>query len=183
MSWTGIANNQCVSWNNLRDAVSTGVFTPVTSLFDIPSGNKQITKAQAAQYACLRTTAFPFASKASNQLVVKSDLHPCVTPVINTFRVNNTNSLPITISLSIQGVQVIPSQVCAANSATTLTPTVDTTGLTAALLEYSCTGWTAGSASLSIFPATYTPDSVGSIIQFSNVNLSAVQDVQLSINP
>lgn len=183
MSWSSLANNQSVSFNNLRDAVSTSVFTAVSSLFEIPSGNKQITKAQAATYACIRVTAIPLVTKSSNQLVVKSDLKPCDTPIINTFRVNNTNAIPAIISLDIEGTQVIAPQSCAANSVTVLTPTIDTVGLTSVLMEYHCSGWTPSSASLTVFPTTYTPDSVGGIIQFSNVNLAVPQDVQLTINP
>lgn len=71
MSWAGIASNQCVSLDNLKDAVATGVFTQLTT---IPTGTKQITKTEASTYVSISTTYAPFAAKASNQLVVKSDL-------------------------------------------------------------------------------------------------------------
>jgi hypothetical protein len=71
MSWASIANNQCVSFNNLQDAVNTGVFTLKNS---IPASTKQTTKAEADYYVNINTSYGPYAAKASNQLVVKSDL-------------------------------------------------------------------------------------------------------------
>lgn len=71
MSWAGLANNQTISFANLKDAVDTGVFlskqTQSTSL-------EQITKADADTYAWINTLYPAYASKASNQLVVKTDL-------------------------------------------------------------------------------------------------------------
>lgn len=73
MSWAGIANNQCVSFDNLKNGVDTSVFiskaTQSTSL-------EQITKADADAKVYINTSYSPYASKSSNQLVVKSDLQP-----------------------------------------------------------------------------------------------------------
>lgn len=71
MSWAGLANNQTISFNNLQNAVTTGVFIAKTS---IPSSNEQITKADADTYVFLNTSFSPYSSKSSNQLVVKSNL-------------------------------------------------------------------------------------------------------------
>ena len=68
MSWAGIASNQCVSWNNLKDAVDTNVFMGAEG--SVPIGSKQITRAEAEQYAVINAIT----SKTTNQLVVKSDL-------------------------------------------------------------------------------------------------------------
>ena len=76
MSWAGIANNQCVSRDNLQNAVNTGVFILKNT---IPAGTRQITKAEANNYVELDTSYGPFASKTFNQLVVKSNLQPCAT--------------------------------------------------------------------------------------------------------
>lgn len=76
MSWAGISSNQCVSFNNLQDAVNTGVFTLKNS---IPASSEQITKADADYYVNINTSYGPYASKASNQLVVKSDLQASAT--------------------------------------------------------------------------------------------------------
>lgn len=71
MSWAGLASNQCISFNNLQDAVTTGVFTLKNT---IPASTEQITKADADFYVFINTAYGPYAAKASNQLVVKSDL-------------------------------------------------------------------------------------------------------------
>ena len=76
MSWASLANNQTVSFNNLQNAVNNGVFTAKTS---IPASNEQITKVDANTYVNINTSYGPYAAKASNQLVVKSDLIPATT--------------------------------------------------------------------------------------------------------
>lgn len=73
MSWTGIANNQCVSFSNLQDAINNGYFVQKASF---SSTNEQITKTDADAKVYLDTSYAPFAAKASNQLVVKSNLRP-----------------------------------------------------------------------------------------------------------
>lgn len=67
MSWAGIASNQCVSLDNLKDAVATGVFSQKTT---IPTGSKQITKSEAESYVYINTIS----GKTASQLVVKSNL-------------------------------------------------------------------------------------------------------------
>jgi hypothetical protein len=69
MPWSTIATNQCVSLNNLRDAIANGIFVAISS---VPSGTKQITKTEALAYVDIQTS--PLSSKASNQLVVKNNL-------------------------------------------------------------------------------------------------------------
>lgn len=71
MSWSGLASNQTVSFNNLQDAVYNGDFSQKAA---IPASNEQITKADANAYVYLDTSYAPYANKASNQLVVKSNL-------------------------------------------------------------------------------------------------------------
>jgi hypothetical protein len=67
MSWAGISSNQCVSCNNLQDAVTNGVFALKST---IPSSTKQITKTEADAYVYINAIS----AKTSSQLVVKSDL-------------------------------------------------------------------------------------------------------------
>jgi hypothetical protein len=81
MSWASLANNQCISFNNLQDAVTTGVFALKNS---IPVSTEQITKADADYYVYIDTAYGPYASKASNQLVVKSNLQPATTTTTTT---------------------------------------------------------------------------------------------------
>lgn len=70
MSWAGLASNQCITFDNLKDAVTTGVF----ELADVavPPGSNIITRDDAEIYAVIN----PITSKAPNQLPVKSDLTP-----------------------------------------------------------------------------------------------------------
>jgi hypothetical protein len=73
MSWAGLANNQCISFNNLQNAVTTGVFVLKNT---IPVSTEQITKADADFYVFIDTSYPSYAAKASNQLVVKENLQP-----------------------------------------------------------------------------------------------------------
>ena len=81
MSWAAIASNQCVSFNNLQDAVTTNVFVIKAA---IPVSLEQITKTDADTYVYIDTAYGPYAAKASNQLVVKSDLQPPPTTTTTT---------------------------------------------------------------------------------------------------
>lgn len=71
MSWAALASNQAVSYNNLQDAVNNGVFIAKTT---IPVSDQEVTKANADTYVYLNTSYSPYASKASNQLITKSNL-------------------------------------------------------------------------------------------------------------
>ena len=71
MAYSDLNQNQTISFNNLQSAVSQGVFTAKTT---IPSGTKQVTKAQANTYVNINTSLQTFAAKASNQLITKQDL-------------------------------------------------------------------------------------------------------------
>lgn len=74
MSWAGIDSNQCVSCENLQNAVSTGVFTLKNTIpSSTPAKYKQITRTEAEYYVNIN----PIPSKLYNQLVVKSDLGYC----------------------------------------------------------------------------------------------------------
>lgn len=68
MPWSSLASNQTISWDNLKDAVDTGVFMGAQAA--VPPGSKQVTRTEAEQYAVINAVT----SKSSNQLVVKSDL-------------------------------------------------------------------------------------------------------------
>lgn len=71
MSWSSIADNQTVSYNNLQDAVNTGQLTAKTT---IPSSNQQVTKAAANTYVEVVANYPSYAAKSNNQLIVKSNL-------------------------------------------------------------------------------------------------------------
>ncbi len=72
MSWAGIASNQLVSWDNLRDAVSEGVFDSKVALASIPTGNGIITKADANAYVWLNAAASPWSTYTDTRCPPKS---------------------------------------------------------------------------------------------------------------
>lgn len=72
MSWAGLANNQTISFNNLQDAVTNS--PNFIAKQAIPVSLEQITKTDANDYVFIDTAYSPYAAKASNQLVVKTDL-------------------------------------------------------------------------------------------------------------
>jgi hypothetical protein len=84
MSYSSLANNQTISFNNLQDGVNTGVLSQKAA---IPVSNEQITKAEANTYVNIDTSFAPYAAKASNQLVVKSNLKSTV----SVFAISGTN--------------------------------------------------------------------------------------------
>ena len=71
MSYSDLQLNQAISLNNLQSGVVQGYFLAKTS---IPSGTKQITKAEAIAYVNIDTSIPSLAGKAFNQLVVRSNL-------------------------------------------------------------------------------------------------------------
>lgn len=98
MSWASLANNQTISFTNLKDAVDTGVLSPKIT---VPVSNEQINKDEANTYVNIDTSFAPYAAKSSNQLVVKSNLR-CAVSVTRTTNLtwsgidnNQTTSSPI----------------------------------------------------------------------------------------
>ena len=67
MSWASISSNQTISFTNLKDACTTGVFT---ELVTITASSEQVTKTDVEYY----TDAIVAGGVASNQLPVKSEL-------------------------------------------------------------------------------------------------------------
>lgn len=76
MPWNTLANNQAVTFNNLQDAVNTGVFILRNT---IPASNECITKADADYYVYINASSI---IKSSNQLVVKQDLTSYATGIV-----------------------------------------------------------------------------------------------------
>ncbi len=93
MSWAALASNQTISFNNLQDAVNTSVFVLKNA---IPVSLEQITKADADYHVYIDTAYGPYASKASNQLVVKSNLVSL--PPCECYILYNDDNIDISIS-------------------------------------------------------------------------------------
>ena len=77
MSWASLGNNQTVSFNNLQDAVNTGVFT-LKNIIPVPN-TEQVTSGEAEYFVDIIPTG-----KSVNQLVVKSNLVPQTTTTTTT---------------------------------------------------------------------------------------------------
>jgi hypothetical protein len=71
MSYSNLELNQTVSFNNLQSGVTQGYFVAKTT---IPVSSKQITKTEADTYVNINTSLPSYSVKASNQLVVRSNL-------------------------------------------------------------------------------------------------------------
>jgi len=72
MSWNSLANNQTVSYNNLQDAVNSGVFI-LKNIIPVPN-TRQLTSVEAEYFVDIIPTG-----KSANQLIVKSNLVPLTT--------------------------------------------------------------------------------------------------------
>ena len=126
MSFASIANNQCVSCNNLQDAITNAPFyLPAYPSNPVPVSTEQITKQNFEDYILgpLSITyptiaAYPaFANKTTNQLVVKGDIYITGTitmePAYGIYFTSSTNynlsafSYPVTSTTTINyGFQV-----------------------------------------------------------------------------
>jgi len=129
MSWASLATNQTVSFNNLQDAVTTGVFTAKTT---IPVSNEQITKAEANTYVNINTSFAPYAAKSSNQLVTKFDLISLGSTAYVGF--TSSGPRPLSVILRSDGVIISPlltdvsSSACSIPSiSVNISPTTTTT--------------------------------------------------------
>jgi hypothetical protein len=118
-TWASLASNQHISLNNLQDAVDNGVFN---LKYPIPSGNRRITKADAAFYVYLNEYYSPFASKSSTQHVTKGDLQPNGTYTIHVFGTVGTGcvdaNLYLTSSAAVPCDASLTFEWCADNGAT-----------------------------------------------------------------
>jgi len=70
-SWSGLASNQTVSWDNANNAVTNGYFSARGTP---PTGSKQITKSEALANYWVSPYNATLYNKSSNQLVVKQDI-------------------------------------------------------------------------------------------------------------
>lgn len=85
MNWTSVASNQTFSGVTLQNAVDNGFFTVPPISTPIPLTNEQLTKSQVQSMI----NAFDNSGKASNQLLVKSNVSAIATCNVQ-FRVKLT---------------------------------------------------------------------------------------------
>jgi len=96
-TWSGTANNETVSRNALSNAVSTSIFYQKAAF---SGSTRQVTKAEAASWVYLDEAASPFASKASNQLVIKTNL-VAKTPIYITIASSYDGGTGLTIEITV----------------------------------------------------------------------------------
>jgi hypothetical protein len=96
-TWSGTANNETVSRNALADAVANTIFYQKAAF---TGSTRQTTKAEAAAWVYLNESSSPFAGKASNQLVIKTDL-VAATPIYITIGSSYDGGTGLTISITV----------------------------------------------------------------------------------
>lgn len=85
-TWNGTSSNQLVTFDALKDAVSTGVFDSKVALASIPTGKEIVTKADAETYLYLDITGATWSGYTSNRCPPKSSfqvLNLCTIVVIS----------------------------------------------------------------------------------------------------
>ena len=118
MSFSGLASNQAVSYNNLQDAVNNGIFTLIATIG--ATGQESTKSYVAAHVSGFPTNYPPYANKASNQLIVKGDIYNVGNFTINAgygvsfTSLTGTNfptfSFPISTSQTVTYFKQIPAQ-------------------------------------------------------------------------
>jgi hypothetical protein len=88
MSWASLAGNQCVSFTDLQDAVTTGVFTATGTA--IPASNQLISKGQVSTYVFIDASNSGFSAKAATQLITRNDLQSAAN-TLQAYSLNNND--------------------------------------------------------------------------------------------
>jgi hypothetical protein len=73
MSWSGIASNQLVTWENLQDAVNNGIFLQIGTIPPSGFSAKKCVRKDLA-FSAVEVQSSPLSGTADNQGVVKSKL-------------------------------------------------------------------------------------------------------------
>jgi len=99
MSWSGIANNQLVTWENLQDAVNNGIFLQIGTIPPSGFSAKKCVRKDLA-FSAVEVQSSPLSGTADNQGVVKSklvavtftyyELNPCGGGTVAYTRINPT---------------------------------------------------------------------------------------------
>ena len=92
MSWASISSNQTISFTNLKDACTTGVFTEIVT---ITESLEQVTMADVQTY----TDAIIGVTYVANQLPVKSELSTPTRQLVDISCDGTTNALACALPL------------------------------------------------------------------------------------
>lgn len=146
-TWSGTANNETVSRNALSNAVANVIFYQKAAF---TGSTRQVTKAEAAAWVYLNEASSPFAGKASNQLVIKTDL-VAATPIYITIASSYDGGTGLTISIIVSAALPAETTIyfewCTDSGATgdvTFTLPVTFSGTTTAIANLSSTGAVTG---------------------------------------
>jgi hypothetical protein len=115
-TWVATVSNETITQSALNDAVANGYFTGLTA---IPTGTQNLTKSDISGYVQVQNTG-GYASKASNELLVKSDLLPSFTVTIYAKTSTGAPGRRIWYSLN-DSTMSAATQVAAVNVGTTST--------------------------------------------------------------
>lgn len=96
-TWAGTAANETVSRNALSNAVANVIFYQKAAF---TGSTRQVTKAEAAAWVYLNEASSPFSGKASNQLVIKTDL-VAATPIYITIASSYDGGTGLTIQINV----------------------------------------------------------------------------------
>lgn len=146
-TWAGTAANETVSRNALADAVANVVFYQKSAF---TGSTRQITKAEAAAWVYLDETASPFAGKASNQLVIKSNLvakTPIYVTIASSYDGGTGLTIEVTVSAALPAETTIYFEWCTDSGASgdvTFTLPITFSGATTATANLSSTGAVTG---------------------------------------
>lgn len=146
-TWAATANNETVSRNALANAVSTSVFYQKAAF---SGSTRQITKSEAAAWVYLDETASPFSGKASNQLVIKTDLvaaTPIYITIASSYDGGTGLTIEVTVSAALPATTTIYFEWCTDSGASgdvTFTLPSTFSGTTTATANLSATGAVTG---------------------------------------
>lgn len=146
-TWAGTAASETVSRNALANAVGTNVFYQKAAF---TGSTRQITKAEAAAWVYLDEAASPFAGKASNQLVIKTDLvaqTPIYITIASSYDGGTGLTIEVTVSAALPATTTIYFEWCTDSGASgdvTFTLPSTFSGTTTATANLSATGAVTG---------------------------------------
>jgi len=146
-TWAGTGASETVSRNALSNAVATVVFYQKAAF---TGSTRQVTKAEAAAWVYLDETASPFSGKASNQLVIKSNLvakTPVYITIASSYDGGTGLTIEITVSAALPASTTIYFEWCTDSGASgdvTFTLPSSFSGTTTATANLSATGAVTG---------------------------------------
>ncbi len=146
-TWAGTAANETVSRNALSNAVANTIFYQKAAF---TGSTRQITKSEAAAWVYLDETASPFAGKASNQLVIKSNLvaqTPIYVTIASSYDGGTGLTIEVTVSAALPATTTIYFEWCTDSGASgdvTFTLPSTFSGTTTATANLSATGAVTG---------------------------------------